>query len=107
LFAPSPTSISLIQDPVLIAASPVDSLKLPTTLGGFKVTYFRDLTVGYDSSNPPTFKPSLPIDPKSHMISFAVGSVDTGDGVEVTGTVRTSGTEPKVRLDLLHPSWGA
>ena len=30
------------------------------------------------------------------MISFALGNVKEGDGVQVTGTVRTSGTEPKV-----------
>ncbi|ORY87393.1 hypothetical protein BCR35DRAFT_320944 [Leucosporidium creatinivorum] len=77
-----------------------DSLKLPTTLAGFPITYLRDLTVGFDSSNPPSFEPNLPIDPKTHMISFAVGSTVSGDGVEVTGTVRTSGTEPKIKFYL-------
>lgn len=73
-------------------------MNLPTTLAGFPITYIRDLTVGYDSSNPPSFTPNLPIDPKTHMISFAVG--DTTSGFEATGTVRTSGTEPKIKFYL-------
>ncbi|KAL8292012.1 hypothetical protein RQP46_001478 [Phenoliferia psychrophenolica] len=56
-------------------------LKLPTTLAGFPITYLRDLTIG-------------------HMISFALGDVNEGDGVRVTGTVRTSGTEPKIKFYL-------
>ncbi|KAK4701303.1 phosphoglucomutase, partial [Phenoliferia sp. Uapishka_3] len=75
-------------------------IKLPETLAGFKITYLRDLTIGYDSSNPPSFKPTLPIDPSSHMISFALGDTEKGDGVRVTGTVRTSGTEPKIKFYL-------
>lgn len=77
-------------------ASPA-SLNLPTHLGGFRLTSLRDLTVGYDSSNPPTYEPKLPLDRSAHMISFSLGDTDSGDGVEVVGTVRTSGTEPKVR----------
>lgn len=65
------------------------------------MTTIRDLTVGFDSGNPPSFEPKLPVDRSAHMISFALGSVEhgkgDGDGVEVVGTVRTSGTEPKVR----------
>ena len=34
------------------------------------------------------------------MISFSLGSVDSGDGIQVTGTIRTSGTEPKVKFYL-------
>ncbi|BGP44057.1 hypothetical protein JCM10449v2_008114 [Rhodotorula kratochvilovae] len=80
------------------------SLALPTSLGGFTLTSVRDLTVGYDSSNPPSFTPALPIDRSAHMISFALGSTDEDaadkDGVEVVGTVRTSGTEPKIKFYL-------
>ena len=75
------------------------ALKLPTSLGGFPITYLRDLTVGYESDQP-SFKPTFPVDPSSHMISFAVGDTKSGDGVEVTGTVRTSGTEPKIKFYL-------
>ncbi|KAK4057257.1 hypothetical protein OIO90_001754 [Microbotryomycetes sp. JL221] len=75
-------------------------LRLPIQLGGYDVTYIRDLTVGYDSSNGPTFEPDLPVDKHAHMISFAVGDRDQGDGVQVTGTIRTSGTEPKIKFYL-------
>lgn len=37
------------------------------------------------------------------MISFSLGETESGDGVEVVGTVRTSGTEPKVRCAALSP----
>ncbi|TNY22254.1 phosphoglucomutase 1 [Rhodotorula diobovata] len=84
-------------------ASP-SSLKLPTSLAGYALTTIRDLTVGFDSGNPPSFEPKLPVDRSAHMISFALGSVEDGkgdgDGVEVVGTVRTSGTEPKIKFYL-------
>lgn len=87
-------------------ASP-SSLKLPTSLAGYALTTIRDLTVGFDSGNPPSFEPKLPVDRSAHMISFALGSVEDGkgdgDGVEVVGTVRTSGTEPKVRCCASPP----
>ncbi|KAI5478217.1 hypothetical protein MNV49_005282, partial [Pseudohyphozyma bogoriensis] len=88
-----------VPDPKAIDASPL-ALALPRTLAGFEITYLRDLTVGYDSSTP-DHKPTLLVDPSSHMISFAVGSTSEGEGegVEVTGTVRTSGTEPKFYLE--------
>ncbi|KAM0789290.1 hypothetical protein ACM66B_000130 [Microbotryomycetes sp. NB124-2] len=75
-------------------------LRVPLKLGEYDVTYLRDLTVGYDSSNAPSFEPDLPIDRHAHMISFAVGDRGSGDGVQVTGTVRTSGTEPKIKFYL-------
>lgn len=69
-------------------------LQLPKTLATYPLTSIRDLTVGYDSASPgPDHIPSLPIDKSAHMISFEVGG---DDGVNVVGTVRTSGTEPKV-----------
>lgn len=79
------------------------ALSFPKTLATYDVTYIRDLTISYDTSNPPSFLPDLPCDPKSHMISFALtipSSEDGGDGVEVTGTIRTSGTEPKIKFYL-------
>lgn len=85
------------QKPPDDSAEAIAALNLPKTLGDLPITYIRDLTVGYDSSNPPSFKPDLPIDPKSHMISFAVSAEQ---GINVTGTVRTSGTEPKIKFYL-------
>ncbi|GAA5920403.1 hypothetical protein JCM1841_003376 [Sporobolomyces salmonicolor] len=82
------------------STAPPSALALPTSLGGYTITHLRDLTVGYDSA---AAAPTLPVDRTSHMISFAVGSVDgdgDGDGVEVVGTVRTSGTEPKIKFYL-------
>ncbi|GEM12679.1 phosphoglucomutase 1 [Rhodotorula toruloides] len=80
-------------------ASPT-SLSLPTHLGGFRLASLRDLTVGYDSANPPSYEPRLPVDRSAHMISFSLGDTESGDGVEVVGTVRTSGTEPKIKYYL-------
>ena len=64
-------------------------------MASFPLTSIRDLTIGYDSATPDHL-PSLPIDKSAHMISFEVGGED---GVNVVGTVRTSGTEPKVSRD--------
>jgi len=55
-----------------------------------------DLTLGYDSSNPPTYKPSLPLS-SGHMIQFRATSKD---GFKIVLTIRTSGTEPKIKYYL-------
>ncbi|GAA5986375.1 hypothetical protein JCM11641_005360 [Rhodosporidiobolus odoratus] len=76
--------------------------KSPTaTLGPFPLTYLRDLTVGYDSSTVEN-KPTLPVDPSAQMISFRVGGEGEReeDKIVVEGTVRTSGTEPKIKFYL-------
>ncbi|GAA5831553.1 hypothetical protein JCM11251_000746 [Rhodosporidiobolus azoricus] len=87
---------------------PLSSFRLvpgsPTsTLASFPLTYLRDLTIGYDSSTP-THEPTLPTDKTAHMISFRVGSTkkeeEQGDEIQVEGTVRTSGTEPKIKFYL-------
>jgi hypothetical protein len=65
----------------------------PSSIGGLEVTGVVDLTIGYDSANPPTYKPSLPLS-SGHMIQFRGASKD---GSKITLTTRTSGTEPKVR----------
>lgn len=78
------------------------------TLAGFPLTYLRDLSIGYDSSSPlgPSHPlvPSLPSDPTAHMLSFRLGSTsldaEQKDGIQVEGTVRTSGTEPKIKFYL-------
>lgn len=73
-------------------------LQLPKTLANYPLVSIRDLTIGYDSAaSPPEYLPSLPIDKSAHMISFEVGG---NDNVNVVGTVRTSGTEPKIKFYL-------
>ena len=90
--------------------------RYPSKLADLTVTSVRDLTIGYDSSNPPSFKPNLPLSP-GNMITFR--AEDDAAGQEVILTirygrdlprqrtlitswpstlipVRTSGTEPKV-----------
>ena len=47
-----------------------DEAQYPASVGGLKVTSVRDLTTGFDSSNPPHFKPSLPLS-SGHMIQFS------------------------------------
>lgn len=99
-----PASPNTPLTPALQSSESPMGFRLPHTLAGFPLTRIRDLTTGYDSSNPPSFFPSLPVDPSTHMISFALG--DATEGVEVVGTVRTSGTEPKVRFFSLSLSLG-
>src|ERR1700761_8801621 len=64
----------------------------PSKLGSRKVTYWRDLTKGWDSSTP-DHKPILPADPSSQMITF-----ETEGSVRMT--IRASGTEPKIKMYL-------
>jgi hypothetical protein len=64
----------------------------PRTIAGLEVTSVADLTLGYDSTNPPTYKPSLPLS-SGHMIQFRAAS---REGLKIVLTIRTSGTEPKV-----------
>jgi hypothetical protein len=60
----------------------------PQMIGGLRIRSTRDLTTGfgYDSSNPPTFTPSLPLS-GGHMITFRAGGAIT-DGAAVTLTIR-------------------
>jgi len=69
----------------------------PQTIAGLSVTSVRDLTVGYDSTNPPSYKPHLPLS-SGHMIQFRAESPQ--DGTKITLTTRTSGTEPKIKYYL-------
>jgi len=69
----------------------------PRTIAGLTVTSVRDLTIGYDSTNPPTYKPVLPLS-SGHMIQFRAESLE--DGTKITLTTRTSGTEPKIKYYL-------
>eukprot|EP00057_Strongylocentrotus_purpuratus_P014529 XP_011669003.1 PREDICTED: glucose 1,6-bisphosphate synthase [Strongylocentrotus purpuratus] len=61
----------------------------PDSIGGSKVTSVRDLTTGYDSSQPDK-RAILPVSKSSQMITF---TFDNG----VIATLRTSGTEPKIK----------
>ncbi|AMD20283.1 HDL461Wp [Eremothecium sinecaudum] len=76
-----------------------DGYSYPQKLGdGFKVTNFRDLTVGYQSNTPGNV-PDLPVDSSSQMISCSISpsSQDhTSDTVRFT--IRSSGTEPKLKV---------
>uniref|UniRef100_A0A665WPX9 Phosphoglucomutase 2 n=1 Tax=Echeneis naucrates TaxID=173247 RepID=A0A665WPX9_ECHNA len=61
----------------------------PTECGRFPISAIRDLTTGYDSSQPDK-KAVLPVSSSSQMITFTFSN----GGV---ATMRTSGTEPKIK----------
>jgi len=65
----------------------------PDQLGGARVTGVRDLTTGYDSTQPDK-KAILPVSASSQMITFWLQCEDSS---AVTLTLRTSGTEPKIK----------
>ncbi|XP_072171272.1 phosphopentomutase-like [Diadema setosum] len=67
----------------------LDQESYPSSVGGSKVTSVRDLTTGHDSRQPDK-KAILPVSKSSHMITF---TFDNG----VVATLRTSGTEPKIK----------
>lgn len=57
--------------------------------GNFRVTRVRDLNSGYDSAEPDR-RASLPTSAHSFMVSFFVDD-------DISFTIRTSGTEPKIK----------
>ena len=57
----------------------------PSDLANLTVTGVRDLTIGYDSSNPPSFEPTLPLS-SGNMITFK--AKDEVSGQEVVLTIR-------------------
>jgi len=63
--------------------------KYPQKLGRFEIKYVRDLTTGYDN-NQPDEKAILPVSKSSQMITFTFTN-----GCVIT--MRTSGTEPKIK----------
>ncbi|KAJ7349354.1 hypothetical protein DFH08DRAFT_865203 [Mycena albidolilacea] len=65
----------------------------PQEIAGMTITSVVDLTTGYDSTNPPTYQPSLPLS-SGHMIQFRAKQEN---GTKVVLTTRTSGTEPKIK----------
>ncbi|KIJ69608.1 hypothetical protein HYDPIDRAFT_80976 [Hydnomerulius pinastri MD-312] len=72
----------------------------PSSIAGFTVSSVIDLTAkhGYDSTNAPTYEPRLPLS-SGHMIQFRAQSADNS-GVKIVLTIRTSGTEPKIKYYL-------
>uniref|UniRef100_A0A2R5LLS1 Putative phosphoglucomutase/phosphomannomutase n=1 Tax=Ornithodoros turicata TaxID=34597 RepID=A0A2R5LLS1_9ACAR len=63
--------------------------KYPLTFGPYAVRYIRDLTTGYDSTQP-DLKAVLPTSSSSEMITFYLEN-------DCVITIRTSGTEPKIK----------
>lgn len=63
----------------------------------FEVTYWRDLTVGYESGTKNN-QPVLPSDAKSQMITSVLKPKQGQDEEYVRFTCRGSGTEPKLKV---------
>jgi phosphomannomutase len=90
----------LCYDPVTIKSlfDGIRNRNYGETIGRFKISGVRDLTVGYDSTTPDK-KPVLPVSAASQMITFW-----TSEPAESVTTLRTSGTEPKIKyyIDVKH-----
>lgn len=69
----------------------------PSVIVGLNITRVIDLTLGHDTANPPSYEPTLPLS-DGQMIQFRAQSND--GGINVTLTIRTSGTEPKIKYYL-------
>lgn len=83
----------------------------PDLVGERKVLRWRDLTIPYDSDNPPSYTPSLPtVSADSPMVTCWLAGKSQGthsDGSAVLDhgvrfTVRASGTEPKVKRNNIR-----
>ncbi|KAM9853324.1 glucose 1,6-bisphosphate synthase [Aulostomus maculatus] len=61
----------------------------PKMCGGIQIVHVRDVTTGYDSSQP-DLRCVLPVTRSSQMITFTLQN-------GVVATLRTSGTEPKIK----------
>ncbi|KAJ3562292.1 hypothetical protein NP233_g9666 [Leucocoprinus birnbaumii] len=72
------------------------NLSYPGGIAGLATTSVVDLTVGYDSRNAPSYKPTLPLS-SGHMIQFRA---ENKEGMKIVLTTRTSGTEPKIKYYL-------
>ncbi|KAF8876038.1 hypothetical protein CPB84DRAFT_1796184 [Gymnopilus junonius] len=69
----------------------------PKSLAGLDIYRIIDLTTGYDSGNPPSYSPVLPIS-SGQMIQIRAGN--KSQGISISLTLRTSGTEPKIKFYL-------
>lgn len=72
----------------------------PEQIAGLTITSVVDLTIGYDSTNPPSYKPSLPLS-SGHMIQFRAGR--KLDGMMVVLTIRYQSTHLTAMCLLLIP----
>ncbi|XP_062329349.1 glucose 1,6-bisphosphate synthase [Osmerus eperlanus] len=61
----------------------------PKSCGGCSITHVRDVTTGYDSSQPDKLS-VLPVTKSSQMVTFTLQN-------GIVATLRTSGTEPKIK----------
>ncbi|XP_062872749.1 glucose 1,6-bisphosphate synthase [Trichomycterus rosablanca] len=61
----------------------------PKICGGYSIDHIRDVTTGYDSSQPDQ-KCVLPLSKSSQMVTFTFQN-------GIVATLRTSGTEPKIK----------
>lgn len=76
----------------------------PTELGPWRISRLKDITKGFDSSASDGKLTSLPIDASGQMLSFEL-ETDGQEGVDgLVGTIRSSGTEPKIKYYL--EGWG-
>ncbi|XP_048120897.1 glucose 1,6-bisphosphate synthase isoform X1 [Alosa alosa] len=62
----------------------------PKSCGGYNIVNVRDVTTGYDSSQPDQ-KCVLPVTKSSQMVTFTLQN-------GIVATLRTSGTEPKIKF---------
>lgn len=69
--------------------------KYPDRISEFRVVAVRDLTTGFDSSQPNGVA-ILPVSKSSHMITFQLKHMSI-ENQEAVLTLRTSGTEPKIK----------
>jgi len=78
----------------------VEPLDYPSSILGLPIVRVRDLAQSYDSYKPPDYKPALPHH-GGEMITFRAGGGDTESlNLSATLTIRTSGTEPKIKYYL-------
>lgn len=75
-------------------------IRYPTSVAGLTVNSVIDLTAGYeyDSTNAPSYQPRLPLS-SGNMVQFRAQSTNDPD-IKIVLTVRTSGTEPKIKYYL-------
>ncbi|RDB30779.1 hypothetical protein Hypma_005869 [Hypsizygus marmoreus] len=84
----SPPTIDKIFARIRSYDPTVSTPSYPRTIAGLTMSVI-DLTTGYDSTNPPSYKPSLPLS-TGHMIQFRVEN--KAEGLRIVLTMRTSET---------------
>jgi hypothetical protein len=89
----APVFLPISHHLMLLSQASSNKLNYLIALAGLNVTSVRDLTIGYDSTKPPSYKPALPLS-SGHMVQFR--AENPTDGTRITLTTRTSGTEPNI-----------